>query len=307
MTRRLQAPQRRARRTARRNREGGEPDFNLFALAARSAGEPGMPARPWPSNDIGFLTAVLETHNLPAALVRRLARAAAALPLNTLLLERLSAALADQIHFSELAELLRHKVLLLFGPPGAGKTTLAAKLAARLGEGRTLLVSADTGRPGGLAQIEEYADALGVAMVAAGDEAALQRVVAEAVGRSAVIDTAGLAPGDVPGREAVAALIAASGAEPVLVMPADLAAEEAVAMVRFFAPLGAKTLLPTRLDLVLRLGGMLAAADAGRLALPASGVTPHFAFGLRPLTPEILARHMLAGALREQHALVTAA
>lgn len=307
MTRRLEAPQRRARRAALRSREGGEPDFNLFAVAARSAGEPGMPARPWPSHDIGFLTAVLEAHNLPAALIRRLVRAAAALPLNTLLLERLSAALADQIHFSELAALLRHPVLLLFGPPGAGKTTLAAKLAARLGEREPLLVSTDTGRPGGVAQIAEYADALGLATVAAEDAAALERVVADAVGRSVVIDTAGLAPGDAAACEAMAALIAAGGAEPVLVMPADLAAEEAVAMVRFFAPLRANTLLPTRLDLVLRLGGMLAAADAGRLALPASGVTPHFAFGLRPLTPETLARHMLASALREQRALVSAA
>ncbi len=52
---------------------------------------------------------------------------------------------------------------------------------------------------------------------------------------------------------------------------------------------------------------MLAAADAGRLALPASGVTPHFAFGLRPLTPEIVARRLLASALSDQRATVTAA
>ena len=307
MTRRLQAPQRRARRAARRSRESGEPSFNLLAVAARSAGEAGMPARPWPSNDIGFLTAVLESHHLPTALIKRLARAAAALPLNTLLLERLSAALADQIHFSELADLLRHRVLLLVGPPGAGKTTLAAKLAARLGGRQALLVSSDTGRAGGLAQIEEYAAALGLATAAAEDAAALQRLVAGAAGRSVVIDTAGLVPGDEAGRAALAGLIAASGAEPVLVMPADLAAEEAVAMVRFFAPLEAESLLPTRLDLVLCLGGMLAAADAGRLALPASGVTPHFAFGLRPLTPEIVARRLLASALRDQRATVTAA
>ncbi len=307
MTRRLQAPQRRARRAARRSREGVEPEFNLLAVAARSAGEAGMPARPWPGNDIAFLTAVLEAHNLPAALIRRLSRAAAALPLNTLLLERLSAALADQFHFTELDSLLRHRVLLLIGPPGAGKTTLAAKLAAHLGERQVLLLSTDSGRAGGLAQLAEYAGVLGLASTAVEDAAALRLLLADAEGRSVVIDTAGVATGDIAARDALAALLAASRATPVLVAPADIAAEEAVAMVRFFAPLGADHLLPTRLDLVHRLGGVLAAADAGRLGLPASGTTPHFAFGLRSLTPEMLARRLLAAALRDQRSVVTAA
>lgn len=307
MTRRLQAPQRRARRAARRNRESGEPQFNLLAVAARSATEPGMPARPWPGKDVAFLTAVLEAHHLPQALTRRLTRAAASLPLTTLLLERLSAALADQIHFSELAELTRRRSLLLLGPPGAGKTTLAAKLAAQRGEREALLVSTDANRAGGIAQLEEYAGVLGLPVAIAADAPALARLAAGAATRGLVIDTAGAAPGDEAAREALAALAAAGDAEPVLVLPADLAADEATAMVRFFAPLGATTLLPTRLDLVRRLGGMLAAADAGRLALPAAGVTPHFAFGLRRLTPEIVARRLLAAALHDPRSQVSAA
>src|SRR5713226_9796250 len=63
-----------------------------------------------------------------------------------------------------------------------------------------------------------------------------------------------------------------------------------------FARLGARALLPTRLDLVRRLGGVPAAADAGRLALSAAGVTPQFAYGLHPLTPLLLARRLLSGA-----------
>lgn len=307
MTRRLQAPQRRARRAARRNRENGEPQFNLLAVAARSAGEPGMPARPWPGKDVAFLTAVLEAHHVPPALTRRLVRAASSLPLTTLLLERLSAALADQIHFAELAELMRKRVLLLLGPPGAGKTTLAAKLAAQHGERETLLVSTDADRAGGIAQLEEYAGVLGLPMTVAADASALARLVAGGEARGMVIDTQGATPGDEGARDALAALVAASAAEPVLVLPADLAAAEATAMVRFYAPLGATVLLPTRLDLVRRLGGMLAAADAGRLALPAAGVTPHFAFGLRRLTPEIVARRLLAAALHDPRSQVTAA
>ncbi|HZB90308.1 MAG TPA: GTPase, partial [Stellaceae bacterium] len=159
----------------------------------------------------------------------------------------------------------------------------------------------------GVAQLEEYASVLGLRVAVADDAPALARLAAAADAQSLVIDTAGVAPGDAAARDALAAFVAAGAAEPVLVLPADLDAEEAVAMVRFFAPLGAKTLLPTRLDLVRRLGGMLAAADAGRLALPAAGITPNFAFGLRRLTPEMVARRLLTAALADPRSEVSAA
>jgi flagellar biosynthesis protein FlhF len=118
-----------------------------------------------------------------------------------------------------------------------------------------------------------------------------------ASGRSIIIDTAGVTPGDEAARAALATLIEASAAQPLLVLPADTAAAEAAAMAAFYAPLGATTLLATRLDLAQRMGGMLAATDAGRLALPAAGMTPHFAYGLVALSPGMLARRLLAPAL----------
>jgi flagellar biosynthesis protein FlhF len=307
MTRRLKAPQRRARRAARLKLEAGERDFDLFAVAARSAGESGMPARPWPGNDLAFLTAVLEAHHVPVQLVKRLVAAASQLPLASLLVDRLSAALADQIRFSSFDEVLRLPVLMLVGPPGAGKTTLAAKLAARMGERRALLVSTDISRPGGIAQLEEYARALGLPVAVATDAEALARLIAGAAGRRVLIDTAGIASGDDDARDRLAGFIAASGTAPLLVLPADSAAEEAAAMARFFVALGARSLLPTRLDLVHRLGGLLAAADAGRLELPAAGVTPHFAYGVRQLTPQMVARRLLAGALHNARSHLPAA
>jgi flagellar biosynthesis protein FlhF len=306
MTRRLKAPQRRARRVARRNREA-EPRFDLLAVAARSADRSELPLRRWPGTDLAFLDAILEAHNVPAPLAARLRAAGESLPLGSLLVDRLSAALADQIHFAALEDLLRRPALLVVGPPGVGKTTMAAKLAAQPGQHPAMLVSADTTRPGGVAQIEEYAGVLGLPVIAAAGADELHRAMKNSDARRAIIDAPGIVPGDEEARDRIADVIAASGATPLLVLGADCAAEETSAVIEFFAPLRADTLLPTRFDFVRRLGGILAAADAGRLALRAAGTTPHFAYGLTPLTPAIVARHLIEGALQERRNYLPAA
>jgi flagellar biosynthesis protein FlhF len=302
MSPRSKISRRRLLNAARRRRDGEPADFDLLAIAARSAGEPSPPRRPWPSDDIAFLSAVLEAHQAPPSLIAGLAAVAAKLPLNTLLVERLSAALADRLRFASLGDVLRARALLLLGPTGAGKTTLAAKIAARIGETRAMLVNADTESRGGSARIEEYAAALGIPSAGAADAAALVGCITMAEGRQLVIDTPGSCSD-----AALGALIAAGDALPLLVLPADGDAREAAAMAQRYAVLGARTLLPTRLDLARHLGGMLAAADAAGLALPAASTTPHFAFGLRPLTPGLVARRLLAGALHGERSRLPAA
>jgi flagellar biosynthesis protein FlhF len=298
LTKRLKASQRRAKRPAPLTRKKERSGFGL-TIAAHSAGEPGMTPRLWPSNDVAFLAAILEAHHVPAPLIERLAAVAAALPLSTPMLDRLSMALADLIHFAPLGDMLRAPVLVLLGPPAAGKTTLAAKLAARLGDRRALLVSTDKNDALGITHLQESAAVLGLRVVVARDAAELKHLVTEAAGCPVVIDTKGICPGDSEAHAELATLVTTCGAEPVLVLPADSPAEDAIALVHRFAPFGPSTLIPTRLDLTRRLGGVVAAAHAGRLALPAGGTTPHFAYGLPPLTSSMMARRLLAVALNE--------
>ncbi|HKW52334.1 MAG TPA: AAA family ATPase, partial [Stellaceae bacterium] len=108
-----------------------------------------------PSDDIAFLVDVLGAHHVPAQLIERLTAAAAIAPSRAAVADRLAAALADEIPFAPLGDVLRAPALLLFGPPGAGKTTLAAKIAARLGESNALLINADPDRAGSSAQLAE--------------------------------------------------------------------------------------------------------------------------------------------------------
>jgi fused signal recognition particle receptor len=91
-------------------------------------------------------------------------------------------------------------VVLLVGVNGTGKTTTAAKLAARLvNEGRSvLLAAADTYRAGAIAQLQVWANRLGVPCVAGapgGDPASVAYdAIGAAVSRrvdTVIIDTAG--------------------------------------------------------------------------------------------------------------------
>jgi len=91
-------------------------------------------------------------------------------------------------------------VVLVMGVNGVGKTTTVAKLAHRLkGEGRrVLLAAADTWRAGAIAQLEVWADRLGVPCVSGmqgGDPAAVAFDAVEAAAArgadTVLVDTAG--------------------------------------------------------------------------------------------------------------------
>jgi flagellar biosynthesis protein FlhF len=217
-------------------------------------------------------------------------------PLDRLLAEGpLDAALASHLRFASLPLASGADPLLLVGPPGAGKTLTVARLATRLviSGVRPMVVTADTRRAGASEQLAAFTRLLGLPLIVAGHPLTLGRALAERAGGAPVlIDTPGANPFDPVQRDEMAALAATAGAIVALVLPGGLDSAEAADLAVAFADIGASLLLPTRFDIVRRLGGVLAAAHAGSLALVEAGVGPGAADGLAPLTPAFLAERL---------------
>ena len=268
------------------------PDFDIAPLSAE------------PDDAIDALQDILDYHRLPAALLESLASAASTLETDDTLLA-LAGALDATFVFAPLGHEARS--LLLIGPPGAGKTVTAAKLAARarLAKRSVALITTDTLRTGAVEQFAGYAALLGIDPQVADTAEELQDAISAAVGAALIlIDSTGVNPFDADDMARLGEFIAASGAEPLLVLPAGMDADEAADMARAFAALGATRLLTTRLDTARRLGSLLTAAEAANLRLCDVGIGPHLADGLSPLNPLALAR-LLAAAPADRVASLT--
>lgn len=231
---------------------------------------------------------VLARHGVPAQLAARLGGAGP-----------LPDSLAQALPFAPLPD-AAGRPLLLAGPCGAGKSLTCAKLAARavLHGGRgapPLVITADGQRAGATEQLAAFSRVLNAPLVSAPDPVSVAAAVARRGDRQPVlIDTAGCDPFDPAQAASLLALARASGATVVAVLPAGLDAQESADLARAFAVLGARHLLPTRLDAARRLGGVVSAAAAG-LALTEAGTGPGVADGLTPLSPEWLARRLERG------------
>jgi flagellar biosynthesis protein FlhF len=235
--------------------------------------------------------AMLAWHGVPAVLARELLRGA------------LAEALRAGFGFAPLPLAPGEAPLLLAGPPGAGKTLTAAKLATRLvlAGHSPLVVTADGKRAGATEQLAAFTRLLGLQLIVAHNPVTVARALTRRQAAAPVIiDGPGSDPFDPAQRDEVAGLASASGARTALVLPAGLCPAEAGELGAAYAELGASLLIATRLDLARRLGGVLAAADAGGLALAEGGIGPGVADGLAALTPETLAERLAATAAARQ-------
>lgn len=287
-------------------RKGGEVRITAAVEEPAFDGSPadggGAPRPAAPAQALDVIRRTLEQHGTPGRLVERIMSAARILGSGEPT-AALAAALDDGFRFAPLPERGVDAPIMLVGPPGAGKTTAAAKLAARavLAGAPARLIAADAVRAGATQQLAAFARLMNVALLEAHGVHALRQAVA-ARGRDeiVVIDSAGVNPFDAAEMCELAALSDAAAAEPVLVLGAGGDALDSAETARAFAAIGADRLFATKLDAARRLGGLLAAAEAAPLKFCNASLSASVAEAPQLLSAAALARLLVSPSARQR-------
>jgi flagellar biosynthesis protein FlhF len=136
------------------------------------------------------------------------------------------------------------------GPPGAGKTTTIAKLAAQLRARRgprPTLVGADGYRVGAVEQLRLYADILGLPFVVARTAGDLDRALAGST-RPLLVDTAGRSPADRGVRDLFDALSGRPGVRVHLVIAAGTTSRDAERVFETYAAAAPARVVLSKVD-----------------------------------------------------------
>ncbi|MGB8181287.1 MAG: hypothetical protein WCF13_02855 [Stellaceae bacterium] len=207
------------------------------------------------------LELALAAHGIPTPQIRKLVRLAAAQADDGDRETALARALAQLYLFNPLGDATGR--FFFVGAPGVGKTLTIAKLAAHAqAHGRAVrLVTCDGTRRASIEQLRHFATTLGVMLEIAADATTLATL-----GRSAtatmLIDSGGINPYSASERGALEALVHAAQAEPVLVLAAGGDPADTVETAHVFRDLGCQRFVITRLDIVRRLGSVMAVPEA---------------------------------------------
>ncbi len=159
--------------------------------------------------------------------------------------------------------LTRGGVVALLGPTGVGKTTTAAKLAARFaarhGARRVALVTTDNYRIGAHEQLRAYARILDVPLRVAADQNELREILKELADRQLVlIDTAGMSQRDMRLAEQIALIRAGSAdIQNYLVLSATTREAGVDEIIRYYRHVNPRGCILTKVDEAGSLGGVL--------------------------------------------------
>ncbi|MFH1130325.1 MAG: GTP-binding protein [Pseudomonadota bacterium] len=153
------------------------------------------------------------------------------------------------------------RIAALVGPPGVGKTTTLAKIAARaaLIHGRKVaIIGTDMMRIGAIQQLEATAKAIGVPCHAAHNKADFVRSVSHFSKNSELIliDSGGQSAKETRGIGILGEMLSEARAEAHLLINADIRCMEMDCALNAFAALNPQSLIFTKIDQAFGLGGL---------------------------------------------------
>ena len=163
-------------------------------------------------------------------------------------------------------------IVALVGPPGAGKTTTLAKLAAHYGMASrkpVQILSADVLRIGAAEQLRSLASSLGIGFSMAETAGALMQMLEEHRSKELVlIDTPGLSPVEMEDAAELADLIASyPEVDTHLVLPAFMRQSDMSRVIDRYSVFQPKKLLFTRLDETGQYGPLVSQAASWSLPI----------------------------------------
>ena len=191
----------------------------------------------------------------------------------------------------------KHPLKLFMGITGSGKSTAIAKVAtqAKFKKISCCIVSTDNIRAGANNQLQAFAEILETPFSCAKDAQSLYEKAASSAERYelVLVDTPGINPFEEKEVSLISPLVRALKADVIMTMDAGRNSYDSVEIAEIFSKLGARYLLPTRMDLTRRIGGIISVAESTGMALGAAGVSSSIVQGIAKIDAKSLARLLL--------------
>lgn len=241
---------------------------------------------------LDIISKLMVRHNVPGYLHDKIMSQAESNP-NGDALKMLTQTFEAIFGFDTLPEKSYERPMMLVGQPGAGKTTTIAKLAARavMNGLKPVVITADTTRAGAVEQLAAFMHVLNIGLIKVNNPEELKKAILNNGNADQIlIDCPGLNAFDAAAMKELHGYIRVVPMDLIVTLPGGMDMEECTEIARAFAVLGAKWLVPTRIDMTRRLGGILAAADSANLSFAGMGHKPDIADGFAPMDANALAK-----------------